>query len=95
MYHFLLIVVSFTSIKVRDHDKKAFDRLRHEYALQTGEDLAQHELFHRILDHALEGKKELMRRRTKKRGTQWSKYQFTLKQPTDAASELDEVVYGH
>jgi hypothetical protein len=84
--------VSYTSIKIRDDDKRAFDRLRHEIALQAGDEMAQHELFHRILEHALAHKERIGAR--PRPGRSWRKHQFDLGAPTDAASDLDRVVYG-
>lgn len=85
--------MAFTSLKVRDTDKKEFDRLRHEVALRGGEDLSQHELFHRILELALASKTSWIGPSSGKRRS-WSAFQFDLPQETDAASELDDVVYG-
>lgn len=84
--------MAFTSIKVREEDKRQFDRLLHELALRTGEDLAHHELFHRILEHALASKRSLGP--PMKRPGAWSRFQFDLAEPTDAAAELDRTVYG-
>lgn len=86
--------MAFKSIKVRDEDKQAFDRLLHEAALRTDENLAQHELFHRILEHALASKDEVFRRGRRMDGRSWAKFQFDLDEPTDAAREVDRVVYG-
>lgn len=86
--------MGFTSIKVRKEDKEAFDRLLHEFALRTDENLSQHELFHRILEHALARKENVFERDTWKGGRSWSTFQFDLEEPTDAAREVDEVVYG-
>ncbi|MGQ0534618.1 MAG: hypothetical protein ACT4PT_00920 [Methanobacteriota archaeon] len=85
--------MAFASIKVRTDDKEAFDRLLHEVALRSGEGVSQHELFHRILENALASKEALgPRRRRAKRS--WASVAFDLPAPTDAASDLDRVVYG-
>jgi hypothetical protein len=91
-YQFLPSAVAFTSIKVKEEDKRQFDRLLHELALATGEDLAQHELFHRILQHALASKEGVVA--APRRPGSWSRYQFDLPAPTDAARDLDRTVYG-
>ena len=83
--------VAFTSIKVRAEDKRAFDRLLHELALRTGEDLAQHELFHRIVERALAAKEEIAGSVAARRS--FASFQFDLGEETDAAAELDDVVY--
>lgn len=84
--------MTFTSIKVRAEDKREFDRLLHEIALRTGEDLAQHELFHRIVERALAGKDEIAGSVAARRT--FGQYQFDLGEETDAAEDLDDVVYG-
>lgn len=84
--------MAFTSIKVREEDKRAFDRLLHELALHTGSSPAQHEVFHRILEHALASKDDLLGRPRSPRS--WERFQFDLEEPTDAASDVDRVVYG-
>ena len=86
--------MAFTSIKVRDDDKQDFDRLRHEVALHGGQDLPQHELFHRILEIALSSKQEWMQQSRTKPSQSWSRFQFDLEEPTDATHDLDRVVYG-
>ncbi len=86
--------MAFTSIKVRKEDKQAFDRLLHEAALRTDERLAQHELFHRILEHALASKEEVFTTGQRADGRSWATFQFDLDAPTDAAREVDRVVYG-
>lgn len=85
--------MAFASIKVRDEDKREFDRLLHEFALRTGEGISQHELFHRIVEHALRAKDELMAGPSPPRRS-WAAFQFELDEPTDAASDVDRVVYG-
>lgn len=84
----------FTSIKVREEDKRVFDRLRHEFALQAGEDLSQHELFHRIIQHAMENKPSVLGGPRRTRPGSWTKFQFDLGAPTDAVHDVDRVVYG-
>lgn len=86
--------MAFASIKVREEDKREFDRLLHEVALRTGSAPSQHELFYRILEHALASKKSLLGRNIGETGRSWAKFQFELSKPTDAASDLDRVVYG-
>ncbi|MCA1813262.1 MAG: hypothetical protein LC624_04840 [Halobacteriales archaeon] len=85
--------MAFASIKVREEDKRQFDRLLHEVALRTGENIAQHELFHRILENALVAK-ERMVAAGEARTRSWARFQFDLPEPTDAASDLDRAVYG-
>jgi hypothetical protein len=85
-----------TSIKVRAEDKADLDRLQHEVALATGEQVAQHELVRRLLAFALRSKKEFVgqgapRARTRK---DWAKLQVDLPLHTDANADLDRVVYG-
>lgn len=87
-------VVAFTSIKVREEDKREFDRLLHEIALRTNEGVSQHELFHRILEHALASKENVLAREAKAGQRSWARYQFDLPEATDASSDLDRVVYG-
>lgn len=85
--------MAFTSIRVREEDKKAFDRLRHEYALLTGSEPSDHELFHRILVHALASKPSIMPPVPAGRRS-WGRYQFDLGDETDAANGLDIQLYG-
>lgn len=93
-YQFLHILVAFTSIKVRETDKKEFDRLLHEAALRTGSDISQHELFHRILEHALSSKDDLLAAAARATKGSWARFQIDLPEPTDAANDIDRVVYG-
>ena len=50
-----------TTIKVRDLDKKRFDRLQHEYIAVSGEKITQQELFSKILDYIEESKDEFFK----------------------------------
>jgi hypothetical protein len=86
--------MAFTSIKVDTEDKRAFDRLRHEVALQSGQELTQHELFHRIVQKALAAKRDLVAPRPSRGAAPWRKHQFDLGVPTDVVKELDRAVYG-
>lgn len=87
--------MGFTSIKVRSQDKADLDRLQHEVALASGEEVAQHELVRRLLQFALRSKDEFLGtgRQGGGRRKDWRKYQFDLPVATDA-SEVDRVVYG-
>lgn len=50
-----------TTIKVRDLDKRRFDRLQHEYIAVSGEKITQQELFSRILDYIEESKDKFLK----------------------------------
>lgn len=84
----------FTSLKVEAADKRAFDRLRHEVALHTGEELAQHELFHRIVQQALLQKGALLRAHRPAPAARWTRHQIDLGVATDVVQDLDRTVYG-
>jgi len=45
-----------TTIKVREPDKRRFDKLQHEYIVVSGEKITQQELFSKILDYIEESK---------------------------------------
>ena len=50
-----------TTIKVREPDKRRFDRLQHEYIAVSGEKITQQELFSRILDYIEKSKEEFFK----------------------------------
>jgi len=50
-----------TTIKVREPDKRRFDRLQHEYIAVSGEKITQQELFSKILDYIEESKDKFLK----------------------------------
>jgi len=53
-----------TTIKVRDPDKRRFDRLQHEYIAESGEKITQQELFLRLLDYVEARKKDFLMKKS-------------------------------
>ncbi|MHB8585420.1 MAG: hypothetical protein ACYDDF_06235 [Thermoplasmatota archaeon] len=84
----------FKAIKVRGDDKHDFDRLLHERSLQQGANISQHELFHRMMQHAVENKERRAPEVENRTRRSWKRFQFDLGHPTHAAAEIDRVVYG-
>ncbi len=50
-----------TTIKVREPDKRRFDKLQHEYIVVSGEKITQQELFSKILDYIEESKDKFLK----------------------------------
>ncbi len=50
-----------TTIKVREPDKRRFDKLQHEYIAVSGEKITQQELFSKILDYIEQTKDEFFK----------------------------------
>lgn len=84
--------MAYTSLKVRAEDKRTLDRLMHEYALQTGEEVSQHEFVRRLLAFAQASKKEFMRN-GKRRKRDHRQFFLSLPLASAAAHDIDRVVY--
>ena len=85
-----------TTIRVREIDKRKFDRLHHEYMALHGEKINQQELFSMIIDYVERLKDDFLRVKVSKLGEKEIKKFKKLQKDWGVETreeEIDSVVY--
>ncbi len=85
-----------TTIKVRDVDKRKFDRLQHEYMALHGEKINQQELFSMIIDYIERLKDDFLKVKVSRLSEEEVKKFRKLQQDWGIETkeeEIDSVVY--
>ena len=85
-----------TTIKIRDLDKRRFDRLQHEYIAVSGVKITQQELFSKILDYIEKSKDAFFKVKISKLSEKEIKKFRKLQENWDVETkeeEIDSIVY--
>jgi len=86
-----------TTIKVRDADKRKFDRLQHEYIALHGEKINQQELFSKIIEYIEKLKNDFLKVKVSTLSEEEIKKFRELQQDWGVKTEekeIDSIVYN-
>ena len=85
-----------TTIKIREVDKRRFDKLQHEYIVLYGKKISQQELFSMILDYVERNKEDFFKIRFSKLSEEDIKKYRELQEDWGVETreeEIDSIIY--